>query len=55
MKPGDVCAMPADIRHQGFSPKRCMLMVMENGTPGLEGRYARGELPPYPIEDDKWA
>ena len=55
MKAGDVCAMPADIRHQGFSPKRCMLMVMENGTPGLEGRYARGELPPYPIEDDKWA
>jgi hypothetical protein len=47
--------MPADIRHQGFSPKRCMLMVMENGTPGLEGRYARGELPPYPIEDEKWA
>ena len=50
MKPGDVCAMPADIRHQGFSPKRCMLMVMENGTPGLEEKYAKGELPPYPVE-----
>ena len=34
MKAGDVCAMPADIRHQGFAPKRSMLMVMENGTPG---------------------
>ena len=40
MKAGDVCAMPADIRHQGFAPKRSMLMVMENGTPGLEKRYA---------------
>jgi hypothetical protein len=50
MKPGDVCAMPADIRHQGFSPKRSMLMVMENGTPGLETRYASGELKPYPVD-----
>ncbi len=50
MKPGDVCAMPADIRHQGFAPKRSMLMVMENGTPGLEEKYAKGELKPYPVE-----
>ena len=50
MKAGDVCAMPADIRHQGFAPKRCMLMVLENGTPGLEQRYASGELKPYPVE-----
>jgi hypothetical protein len=50
MKAGDVCAMPADIRHQGFSPKRSMLMVMENGTPGLELRYASGELKPYPVD-----
>ncbi len=50
MKPGDVCAMPADIRHQGFAPKRAMLMVMENGTPGLETRYASGELKPYPVD-----
>jgi hypothetical protein len=50
MRAGDVCAMPADIRHQGFAPKRAMLMVMENGTPGLEKRYASGELPPYPVE-----
>ena len=47
---GDVCAMPADIRHQGFSPKRSMLMVMENGTPDLAERYASGELKPYPVE-----
>ena len=50
MRAGDVCAMPADIRHQGFAPKRAMLMVMENGTPGLEKRYASGELKPYPVE-----
>ncbi|MBN8832620.1 MAG: hydroxyquinol 1,2-dioxygenase [Sphingomonadales bacterium] len=50
MKAGDVCAMPADIRHQGFAPKRAMLMVLENGTPGLEARYASGELKPYPVD-----
>lgn len=50
MRSGDVCAMPADIRHQGFSPKRSMLMVMENGTPDLAERYASGELKPYPVE-----
>ena len=44
MKSGDVCAMPADIRHQGFSPKRCMLMVMENGTPGLEAAICQGRI-----------
>lgn len=52
MKAGDVCAMPADIRHQGFAPKRAMLMVMENGTEGLEARYASGELKPYPVDFD---
>jgi hypothetical protein len=24
MRAGDVCAMPADIRHRGFAPKRAM-------------------------------
>ena len=48
MKAGDVACMPADIRHRGFSPKRSMLLVWENMTPGLEKRYARGELPPVP-------
>ena len=54
MKSGDVCAMPADIRHQGFAPKRSMLMVLENGTPGLEQRYAKGELEPFPITASRW-
>ena len=30
MKAGDVAAMPADIRHKGYSPKRSMLIVWEN-------------------------
>ena len=50
MRAGDVAAMPADIRHQGYSPKRSMLYVWENVTPGLPERYERGELPPYPVE-----
>lgn len=50
MKAGDVCAMPADIRHQGFAPKRSMLLVAENGTPGLDELYAKGKLPPYPLD-----
>ncbi|MFD2274320.1 hypothetical protein ACFS07_33590 [Undibacterium arcticum] len=29
MKAGDMAAMPADCRHQGFSPKRSMLLVWE--------------------------
>ena len=35
MKAGDVAAMPADIRHQGYSSKRSMLLVWENGSPAL--------------------
>ena len=50
MRAGDVAAMPADIRHQGFSNKRSMLMVWENANPELPGKYERGELPPYPVE-----
>ena len=34
MKAGDVAAMPADIRHQGFATKRSMLLVWENATDG---------------------
>ena len=46
MKAGDMAAMPAYCRHQGYSPKRSMLLVWENGSPepGLrdpEGRGAR--------------
>jgi hypothetical protein len=50
MKAGDVAAMPADIRHKGFSPKRSMLLVWENNDGSLPDRYRRGELKPYPAE-----
>jgi hypothetical protein len=50
MKPGDVSAMPADIRHQGYSPKRSMLLVWENANPQLPELIASGKTPTYPIE-----
>lgn len=46
MKAGDIAAMPADIRHQGYARKRSMLLVWENVNPDLPGLYARGELAP---------
>jgi len=50
MKAGDVAAMPADIRHRGYSPKRSILIVWENNDGSLPKRYSSGELPPYPVE-----
>jgi hypothetical protein len=50
MKPGDVAAMPADIRHQGYAPKRSMLRVWENGSPELPQMIAEGRAPTYPGE-----
>jgi len=50
MKPGDVAAMPADIRHQGFSPKRSMLLVWENADTGLPELYATKKLKPNPVD-----
>lgn len=50
MKAGDVAAMPADIRHQGFSPKRSMLLVWENADGTLPEQYASGKLPPNPVD-----
>ncbi len=50
MKAGDVAAMPADIRHKGYSPKRSLLLVWENGDPTLPQRYSRGELKAHPVE-----
>ncbi|MBV9947353.1 MAG: hypothetical protein JOZ69_10930 [Myxococcales bacterium] len=50
MKAGDVAAMPADIRHQGFSKKRSMLLVWENATADLPRRYERGELKAWPVD-----
>ena len=45
MKPGDVAAMPADIRHQGYSPKRSMLLVWENASPAIPALISSGKLP----------
>jgi len=50
MKAGDVSAMPANIRHQGYSPKRSLLLVWENNDAGLPELYAKGKLKPYPVE-----
>jgi hypothetical protein len=51
MRPGDIAAMPADIRHQGFAKKRAMLLVWENANPALPELYESGELPPSPAHE----
>jgi hypothetical protein len=51
MRAGDVAAMPADIRHQGFARKRAMLLVWENADPTLPVRHESGELPPSPANE----
>jgi hypothetical protein len=50
MKPGDVAAMPADIRHQGYAPKRSMLLVWENGSGKIPELISSGKLPSIPIQ-----
>lgn len=50
MKAGDVSAMPADIRHQGYSPKRSMLLVWENNSAAIPESIASGKAPTYPVE-----
>jgi hypothetical protein len=50
MKAGDVAAMPADIRHQGYSPKRSMLLVWENNSSTIPELIASGQAPTYPVE-----
>ncbi len=50
MKAGDVAAMPADIRHRGYSPKRSMLIVWENNDNAVADLHQRGKIPPYPVE-----
>jgi hypothetical protein len=49
MKPGDVAAMPADIRHQGYSPKRAMLLVWENASSAIPELISSGKLPNVPV------
>jgi Hydroquinone 1,2-dioxygenase large subunit N-terminal len=50
MRAGDVAAMPGDIRHQGYSPKRSMLLVWENASPALPELIRTGNAPIYPVE-----
>ena len=42
---GDCACMPADIRHQGFSAKRAMLLVWENGSPKVPDLIRAGKAP----------
>ncbi|NLZ11560.1 MAG: hydroxyquinol 1,2-dioxygenase [Alcaligenaceae bacterium] len=49
MKAGDMAAMPADCRHQGFSPKRSMLLVWENGSPQVVYDIQEGRAPVNPV------
>jgi hypothetical protein len=51
MRAGDVAAMPADIRHHGFAPKRSMLLVWENADPALPELYENGSLPSSPADE----
>jgi hypothetical protein len=48
MRPGDVCAMPSDIQHQGFAPERSMLLVWENADPKMPQKVRSGEVPGNP-------
>jgi hypothetical protein len=48
-KAGDVAAMPADVRHQGFSDKRSMLLVWENGSPKIPELIRQGKAPNTPV------
>ncbi len=50
MKAGDVAAMPADIRHQGYSPKRSMLLVWENGSNRVPELIAAGKASVNPVD-----
>jgi Hydroquinone 1,2-dioxygenase large subunit N-terminal len=50
MKAGDMAAMPAYCRHQGYSPKRSMLLVWENGSPTLVHEIQKGESPEVPVQ-----
>jgi hypothetical protein len=49
MRAGDVACMPADIRHQGYSPKRSMLLVWENASPNIPDLIEKGEAPVVPV------
>ena len=42
--------MPADIRHQGFSNKRSMLLVWENGSPKIPDLIREGKAPNVAVQ-----
>jgi hypothetical protein len=50
MKAGDAAAMPSYCRHQGFSPKRSMLLVWENGSPTIVYEIQKGLSPEVPVK-----
>jgi len=50
MRAGDIAAMPADIRHQGFSPKRSMLLVWENASNKIPELIGQGKAPVTPVQ-----
>jgi hypothetical protein len=50
MKAGDVAAMPSDIRHQGYSPKRSMLLVWENASPEIPEMIRTGKASVYAVD-----
>jgi hypothetical protein len=50
MKAGDVASMPADIRHQGYAPKRSMLLVWENGSGKIPELISSGKLPSTAVQ-----
>jgi len=50
MRAGDIAAMPADIRHQGFSAKRSMLLVWENAAAKIPDLIREGKAPVTPVE-----
>jgi hypothetical protein len=50
MRAGDIAAMPADIRHQGYAPKRAMLLVWENASLKIPELIQKGEAPVVPVK-----
>ena len=47
---GDICCMPSDIRHAGFSTKRSMLLVWENGSPKIPDLIREGKAPTVAVQ-----
>jgi len=49
MRAGDIAAMPADIRHRGYSTKRSMLLVWENASSAIPELIRTGKAPGVPV------